>query len=844
MTHRYLITFCYHPDGLPLKRPSLFGSWDSFGRFHEDWTDSGRPLERRPDGSWQVSCELESEPGQTFWWGVRDRGEWMLFGQSALAFQPSDPEQRHQLFRLGCRHLLGLNPVGDDGFRSGVWAPRARQVSLLIDPLAKSPRRYPLQKTPEDFWITEKTRGWAELEGRPYAFELLTSENHRVLRSDPYARRRQGPQRGVSDLFVTAEGQPTHRYAQDPEGSHLLRFEVIPPEELSEPPTLSLLRRGKRLTPRALRALFASSPPALPDEEAWWSDTLLPDGRMQLKRRRNTEAYALCVGPAARLEGLEYELQDAQGRTYHDPWSPLLDGYHNWPRFGVASRPLRGMRRQPKRSQPIGDLVLYEVHIGSLLGQGGNLRTSTLGEVARQLPRIKDLGFTAVALMPTNPSEGHRDWGYLGTSSMAHQEAYANPDESAEESLLEFLRAAHDLDLRVFTDVVYNHIGGDHNDLWNFDGYGNPWFEWNPEPTVDPEWSDVPPPLCPQATADCPPRTLDPGVRNTPWGPIPAFNKAPVSQFFLDHSIDCIERLGFDGIRFDFTHLIHAHPHGGGHHGWLMLQEIHRRLRHFFPDVLTFAEEFPQHPIITTPVSEGGAGFDAMWNTEHQHRLIFDHHRLSITEALVTGKPLPLEAWMQHLLHPAGFSRPSCSVTVLSNHDEVGNAIQIAQLVAPHPRGHDIARLVCWLSLLTPGYPIMFQGTEDLATNRFTWGVPSTWDGHSHLLGEPLHPERLRHLQSLRDVLHFRQACRDLHSEVPIAHHFLDSEAQTLGFRRASVWVVANFSDQTYALPEEVRVVGPALLSSEESRYGYQGLPSEGLQVGSLAVKVFASSHS
>lgn len=607
MRARYSVRFCYHPDGLPLKRPSLIGSWDSAGRFHDDWTDSGRPLEPMPDGTWQVTQELEAEPGETFRWGVRDQGDWMLFGHSAVVFEPADPEQREQFFALGYRYRLGVNPASGDGFRVGVWAPNAQNVELWVDPDSEEVMKLALEPGEDGIWSAQREDGWSEIEGHPYAFSILTSESQSVLRSDPYARRRQGPQKGVSDLFVTSVGKPTHRYAQDPDGEHLLRFEAVPKESLEAPPQLRLFLDGKALDKEALRERLAENSP-LPSEEAWWLDNVVSDGTLCLSRRADVEAYALCLGPASALQGLSYRIEDEFGGLYHDPWRANLDGYHNWPGYGIVTKPLQGALKERRRGKPIGDLVIYEMHIGSLLGEGGNLRTSTFGEVAKVLPKLKELGFSAIALMPTNPSEGHRDWGYLGTSSMAHQEAYANPGQSAEESLLDFIKAAHELDLSVFTDVVYNHIGGNHNDLWNFDGYKNPWFEWSHDPELLP--GEIPElPGRPKNTADERSRTSYPTVRDTPWGPIPAFCHGPVSQFFVDHALDCIARLGFDGIRFDFTHLIHAQPGGGGHHGWTMLQEINRRVKHFFPAVLTFAEEFPQHSIITTPVEEGGAGF-------------------------------------------------------------------------------------------------------------------------------------------------------------------------------------------------------------------------------------------
>ena len=837
------IRFSYHPDGMQLKRPSLIGSWDAEGRFHESWDDSNQPLERLADGSWQVSCELECEQDQTFWWGVRDSGEWMLFGQPAIAFVPSDPEQAFQQFSLGNRHRLGLNPVGDDGWQVGVWAPHALSVELRLDPDGTA-TAVPLDENSEGIWSARDDKGWQAMLGLPYAFAVGTSEGQTVLRADPYARRRLGPQKGVSDLFVKGDGQPTHRYAQDAKGHHLLRFEAVPApgRALEQAPVLRLFEDGRQLDERALRKRLLKKVHLL-ELEKWWVDQVRPDGSMSLVRRDDVEAYALCLGPAKALTGLSYRIEDQEQQTYHDPHSAVLDGLHNWARWGVVSAPLKGERRGRRPGQPVGDLVIYEMHIGSILGRGGNLKPSTFGQVAEKLSAIQELGFTAVALMPTNPTEGERDWGYLGTSSMAHHEPYANPGQSAEESLLEFLKAAHDLGLSVFTDVVYNHLGGNHNDLWHFDGLRNPWFEWVSNPELGPGAIGKKLPERPDATANDTPLTATPTVRNTPWGPIPAYNKRPVYQFFLDHAMDSVGRLGFDGIRFDFTHLIHSQD-GGGNQGWSMLQEINRRLKHFFPDVLTFAEEFPQHPIITSPVSEGGAGFDAMWNTEHQHRLIYSGHSVSVTQAVVQGQTPPLRAMFDHVLHPSGFSRPTASVTVLSNHDEVGNAIQIASLVAPHPRGGDLARLVCWFSLLCPGYPIMFQGTEDMATNPFTWGIPSSWDGNSHLLGEPISEARAQHLRATADVLRFRLARRDLHSEVPIANHYLNRKAGVVGFRRAGLWIVANFAEKAFTLPEDIRVIAPALLSSEDEAYGYQGRATSGLKVGGLALKVFASSQS
>lgn len=819
---RVRVKFRFHPDGLPLKEPVLMGSWDREGRFHEHWSAPSRPLQEELDGAWSAELELLAEPGQAFWWGVKERGNWLFFTQAAQRFVPS--ESAAVSFSLGHRHKLGLHPTVGGGFRAGLWAPRAREVSLVV-----GSARWVMQRQ-DEHWFAQSPSGWSEILGQPYHFELLTSEGDRVVRVDPYARRRQGPQRGVSDLFVTGSGVQTHRYARCENGHHLLRFEALGSKK-RRAPQLEFLHQGEVLGKHALEARLLNKV-ALPKGELWWNDALGPDGRVTMGWQPAAKGYSVVVGTAEQLQGLEYRFvgNPRQVADWSDPWSGLLEGRHNWSRLGIVSEHLEQHHPLVETAE---ETIIYEMHVGSILGSGGNLRTSTFEQVAQKLEAIKELGFTAIALMPTNPTEGHRDWGYLGTCSMAHHESLAERGSFAEESLIEFVATAHRLGLQVFTDVVYNHVGGDHNEWWEFDGRSNPYFEWDPKIKVPEDHPALP--RFPSDTAEAKPVTEDSTVKNTPWGPIPAYCREAVFQFYVDHAMDQIQRIGFDGIRFDFTNYIHA-PESGGCHGWRLLREINQRLGHFFPRARTFAEEFPPAPVITRSTHEGGAGFDAMWNTEHQHRLIFHNHGPAVTTALVAGKEPPLSHFLEHLLVPTGFSEPSKSATVLSNHDEVGNASRLANIVAAHPKGRDIARLVCWVSLLSPGYPILFQGTEDLAENYFSWGLPNTWDLNSHLRGKRLPKHRTQHLAAIADVLRFRRDHSELHAAVPIVEYFLTD--RLMGFRRGRYWIVANFCDGKKALPP-LDVASKPVLNSESRRYGCGSPATRGRRLGPYACKLF-----
>ena len=95
--------------------------------------------------------------------------------------------------------------------------------------------------------------------------------------------------------------------------------------------------------------------------------------------------------------------------------------------------------------------MLYELHAGVLGGFAG---------VARELPRLADLGITAIELMPIAEFPGARNWGYDGTLLFAPESSYGTPNQ-----LKALIDAAHEHDLMIFLDVVYNHFGPDGNYL-------------------------------------------------------------------------------------------------------------------------------------------------------------------------------------------------------------------------------------------------------------------------------------------------------------------------------------------------------------------------------------------
>ncbi len=163
-------------------------------------------------------------------------------------------------------------------------------------------------------------------------------------------------------------------------------------------------------------------------------------------------------------------------------------------------------RHQAWRGRPWPEAVIYEVHAGAAGGFRG---------IQADLPRLRQLGVTAIELMPINDFPGQRNWGYDGVLPYAIDSAYGTPEE-----LKTLIDAAHGLGLMMFLDVVYNHFGPDGNYLA---AYAPQFFR-----------DDV----------------------NTPWGPAIDFRRPEVRNYFTGNVLMWLMDYRFDGLRFDAVHAI------------------------------------------------------------------------------------------------------------------------------------------------------------------------------------------------------------------------------------------------------------------------------------------------
>ena len=112
-------------------------------------------------------------------------------------------------------------------------------------------------------------------------------------------------------------------------------------------------------------------------------------------------------------------------------------------------RPARRSSRPP---------VVYEAHVRGLTRGAGGPAPGSFAALVDQLPRLAELGVTVLELLPVHqqdPQEGSY-WGYMPLAFGAVERRLAAGDDAAGE-LADLVAAAHDLDIEVWLDVVFNH---------------------------------------------------------------------------------------------------------------------------------------------------------------------------------------------------------------------------------------------------------------------------------------------------------------------------------------------------------------------------------------------------
>ena len=248
----------------------------------------------------------------------------------------------------------------------------------------------------------------------------------------------------------------------------------------------------------------------------------------------------------------------------------------------------------PAPPRNLQDLVIYELHVGSL----GFPSTSagTFADAMTFLDQLTALGVNAVELLPVLEFDGDLQWGY-GTSLFFCLQTSAG----GANQLKHFVRACHQRGIAVILDVAYNHFATSNNERseWGYDA----------DPSVAPQhnlwyWYQGQP-------ADYAPGNLDGGyLNNGSSGYAPRYSEENVRQMFTSSALALLDDFHIDGLRVDLTDAIHQNNslNAGGNsvgsanlYGIKFLRELTRAVKIVNPSAFLIAEDHSGWTAMTQP---------------------------------------------------------------------------------------------------------------------------------------------------------------------------------------------------------------------------------------------------
>lgn len=209
------------------------------------------------------------------------------------------------------------------------------------------------------------------------------------------------------------------------------------------------------------------------------------DGPYEPKKGHRYNRNKLLLDPYARAVtgNFKWDLSDARG---YDPDSPQADlsfserdSAPGAPKSIVVDSQFDWYDRQ--LGTPLQNSVIYELHVKGFTyhPSSGVAHGGTFKGLAEKIPYLKDLGVTAVELMPVqefdedenvliNPLTGEKlknFWGYSTLSFFAPRGRYSSAGSSGEQysEFKEMVRDFHNAGIEVILDIVFNHTAeGDH----------------------------------------------------------------------------------------------------------------------------------------------------------------------------------------------------------------------------------------------------------------------------------------------------------------------------------------------------------------------------------------------
>jgi 1,4-alpha-glucan branching enzyme len=320
--------------------------------------------------------------------------------------------------------------------------------------------------------------------------------------------------------------------------------------------------------------------------------------------------------------------------------------------------------------------LIYQLHPARFSGRQPNLQP--LWQVAREIDSnggyLRDLGITAILLLPQNEVGTQNGWGYDPAFFYAIERSYGGPD-----GLKELVNACHKQGLAVLVDVVFNHAGSIDNILWSTARAS--FFEGDTE-----------------------------------WGAMINFDHPQCLHFFAQNLVYLAREFHIDGFRLDHTHtILHSHEQGryvriaGSGGGWEFMHELRSALRSQVDTrTLLMAEHLPNE----WQVTNFGGPMDTQWCDNFHDRLIEACRGAFVMSDLARAfqtTQFDCDNWYK-------------ATNYCESHDEVGNVRDRVAFVAGWKRGLRMSKVASAATILSRGMPMFFMGAEAAEDAQFSSG--------------------------------------------------------------------------------------------------------------------------
>lgn len=317
---------------------------------------------------------------------------------------------------------------------------------------------------------------------------------------------------------------------------------------------------------------------------------------------------------------------------------------------------------------------IYELHLGSW-------RTNTedengwyaYDEIAEPLvDYLKASGYNYVEFMPLSEHPCDESWGYQNTGFYSPTSRYGTAAQ-----LMALVDILHQNDIGVILDFVPIHFAVDDYGLAHYDGTAL--YEYPYE-----------------------------AVGVSEWGSCNFMHSRGEVQSFLQSAADYwLRYYHFDGLRMDaISRILYwqgDEARGVNANGVEFLKTMNSGLKTLFPNCMLIAEDSTNYGQVTTPVNQGGLGFDYKWDMGWMNDTLdyfkktpkerIDHyHKLTFSMAYF---------YNEHYLLPL-------------SHDEVvhGKATIINKMYGDYVMKFPQARALYLYMMAHPGKKLNFMGNE------------------------------------------------------------------------------------------------------------------------------------